>query len=91
LKHCIDSPILLFSSGNIDLNNRRIISIVGTRQITSYGTEFCKKLIEDLAPLNPNIESGFAYGVDIVAHQAAMDCDLQTIGVVAHGINQVYP
>jgi DNA processing protein len=40
LKHCIDSPILLFSSGNIDLNNRRIISIVGTRQITSYGTEF---------------------------------------------------
>ena len=91
LKHCIDSPILLFSSGNIDLNNRRIISIVGTRQITSYGTEFCKKLIEDLAPLNPIIVSGFAYGVDIVAHQAAMDCNLQTIGVVAHGLNQVYP
>lgn len=91
MKHCIDSPILLFSSGNIDLNNRRIISIVGTRQITSYGTEFCKKLIEDLAPLNPIIVSGFAYGVDIVAHQAAMDCNLQTIGVVAHGLNQVYP
>jgi DNA processing protein len=91
LKHCIDGPLLLFSSGNIDLTNRRIISIVGTRQITSYGTEFCKKLIEDLAPLNPIIVSGFAYGVDIVAHQAAMDHNLQTIGVVAHGLNQIYP
>ncbi len=91
LKHCIDSPLLLFSSGNIDLTNRRIISIVGTRQITSYGTEFCKKLIEDLAPLNPIIVSGFAYGVDIVAHQAAMDYNLQTIGVLAHGMNEIYP
>jgi DNA processing protein len=91
LKHCIDSPLLLFSSGNIDLTNRRVISIVGTRQITSYGTEFCKKLIEDLAPLNPIIVSGFAYGVDIVAHQSAMDHNLQTIGVVAHGLNQIYP
>lgn len=91
LKHCIDGPVLLFSSGNIDLKNRKIISIVGTRQITSYGTEFCKKLIEDLAPLDPIIVSGFAYGVDIVAHQLAMDHDLQTIGVVAHGLNQIYP
>jgi DNA processing protein len=91
LKHCIDGPLLLFSSGTIDLTNRRIISIVGTRQITSYGTEFCKKLIEDLAPLNPIIVSGFAYGVDIVAHQAAIDHNLQTIGVVAHGLNQIYP
>ncbi|REG98866.1 DNA-processing protein DprA [Flavobacterium aquicola] len=91
LKHCIDSPVLLFSSGNINLKNRRIISIVGTRQITSYGTEFCKKLIEDLVPLDPIIVSGFAYGVDIVAHQLAMDHGLQTIGVVAHGLNQIYP
>jgi DNA processing protein len=58
---------------------------VGTRQITSYGTEFCRKLIEDLAPLDPVIVSGFAYGVDI-AHQMAMDHNLQTI-VVAHGLN----
>ena len=91
LKHCIDGPVLLFSSGNINWNTRKVISIVGTRQITSYGTEFCKKLIEDLAPLNPIIISGFAYGVDIVAHQAAMDNDLQTIGVLAHGLNQIYP
>ena len=91
LKHCIDGPLLLFSSGNIDFKTRKIISIVGTRQITSYGTEFCKKLISDLAPLNPIIVSGFAYGVDIVAHQAAMEHDLQTIGVVAHGLDQIYP
>ncbi|HWR93696.1 MAG TPA: DNA-processing protein DprA [Flavobacterium sp.] len=91
LKHCIDGPVLLFASGNINFNNKKILSIVGTRQITSYGAEFCKNLITDLAPLNPIIVSGFAYGVDIVAHQAAMEHDLQTIGVVAHGLNQIYP
>lgn len=91
LKHCIDGPVLMFTSGNIDLKNKKIISIVGTRQITSYGMEFCRKLIEDLTPLDPVIVSGFAYGVDIFAHQLAMDNNLQTIGVVAHGLNQIYP
>ena len=91
LKHCFDSPLVLFSSGNIDLKNQKMISIVGTRQITSYGLEFCRKFIEELAPLNPVIVSGFAYGVDIVAHQLAMENNLQTIGVVAHGLNQIYP
>ncbi|MFZ0596071.1 MAG: DNA-processing protein DprA [Flavobacterium sp.] len=91
LKHCIDSPVLIFSIGNINLKSKKIISIVGTRQITSYGMEFCKKLIEDLAPLDPVIVSGFAYGVDIAAHQLAMDYNLQTIGVLAHGLNQIYP
>ncbi|UGS23620.1 DNA-processing protein DprA [Flavobacterium channae] len=91
LKHCFDCPVLLFQAGNIDLQNRRIISIVGTRQITTYGMEFTKRLIEDITPLNPIIVSGFAYGVDIYAHQIAMDCGLQTIGVLAHGLNQIYP
>lgn len=91
LKHCIDGPVLLFTSGNINIENRKTISIVGTRQMTSYGGDFCRKLIEDLAPLNPVIISGFAYGVDIHAHTIAMDQGLQTIGVVAHGLNQVYP
>lgn len=91
LKHCVDAPVLLFTAGNINLKNRKIISIVGTRQITSYGTEFCKKLIEDLIPIDPVIVSGFAYGVDIVAHQLAMENNLQTIGVLAHGLNQIYP
>ena len=91
LKHCPDSPVLLFSSGNIQLKNAKIISIVGTRQVTSYGVDFCKKLIAEIAPLNPIIVSGFAYGVDIIAHQAALENNLQTIGVLAHGLNQIYP
>ncbi len=91
LKHCIDGPVVLFSSGKIDFASRKTISIVGTRQMTSYGADFCRKLIEDLSPLNPVIISGFAYGVDIFAHQVAMEQNLQTIGVVAHGLNQIYP
>lgn len=91
LKHCVDGPVLLFGTGNFDFSNRRIVSIVGTRQITSYGIDFCKKLVEDLACFNPLIVSGFAFGVDIVAHQAAMEHELQTIGVLAHGMNQLYP
>jgi DNA processing protein len=91
LKHCIDAPVLLFTAGNISLDDRKIISIVGTRQVTSYGVDFCRQLIEDLASLNPVIVSGFAYGVDIVAHQAAMENNLQTIGILAHGLNQIYP
>lgn len=91
LKHCIDSPTLLFKRGNIDLKERKIISVVGTRNITSYGTAFCEKFIEDIAPLNPIIVSGFAYGVDITAQKAAVKHGLQTIGCLAHGLNQMYP
>lgn len=91
LKHCADGPLLLFGVGNMNLKKQRTLSIVGTRQITAYGIDFCRKLIAEIAPLNPVIVSGFAYGVDIVAHQAAVDNGLQTIGVVAHGLNQIYP
>ena len=91
LKHCQDSPILLFAGGNLKLNETKTISIVGTRKVTAYGQDFCKKLLEEIAPLNPTIISGFAYGVDIVAHTTAMDLGLQTIGVLAHGLNQIYP
>ncbi len=91
LKHCIDGPILLFKRGKMDLGGRKIISIVGTRNITSYGTAFCEQLIEDLVWLNPVIVSGFAYGVDICAQKAAIKHGLQTIGCLAHGLNQIYP
>lgn len=91
LKHCLDGPILLFKKGNIDLDGRKIISVVGTRKITSYGTAFCEKFIEDIAPLNPVIVSGFAYGVDICIQKAAVKHGLQTIGCLAHGLNQTYP
>lgn len=91
LKHCVDAPILIFKRGKIDLNGQRIISIVGTRQMTGYGNAFIAEFIEAIAPLNPVIVSGFAYGVDIAAQRAAMDHNLQTIGCLAHGLNQIYP
>ncbi|MAP55954.1 DNA-processing protein DprA [Altibacter sp.] len=91
LKHCLDGPILFFHKGNIDLQKKRIVSIVGTRNITTYGRSFCAQLIEELAPLQPVIVSGFAYGVDITAHKRAMDCGLQTIACLAHGFEQIYP
>src|SRR5690606_33469989 len=91
LKHCIDGPVLFFHRGNINFNRKRIISIVGTRKITTYGRAFCEKLIEDLAPLDAVIVSGFAYGVDITAHKAAVKNKLQTIACLAHGLNQIYP
>jgi DNA processing protein len=91
LKHCVDSPILLFKRGNIDLADKKIISVVGTRNITSYGKAFCEKFIGDIAPLDPVIVSGFAYGVDITAQKAAIKHGLQTIACLAHGLNQIYP
>ena len=91
LKHCIDAPILFFKEGNINLNSDKIISIVGTRNITSYGRDFCNQLIDDLKEYNPIIVSGFAYGVDICAHKAAIKNNLQTIGVLAHGFETIYP
>jgi len=91
LKHCIDGPVVLFGKGNIDLTNKKILSIVGTRQVTKYGVAFCEELIEALAPINPIIVSGFAYGVDITAQRAAVKHGLQTIGCLAHGLNQIYP
>jgi len=91
LKHCIDGPILLFQSGNVDLKKKRIISIVGTRKITMNGIAFCEKLVEELTVYNPVIVSGFAYGTDITAQKAALKHNLQTLGCLAHGLNQIYP
>lgn len=91
LKNCVDAPILLFTAGNINLKNQKIISIVGTRTPTQYGIGFCKELIQEIKAYNPIVISGFAYGIDIIAHQAAMENGLQTIGVLAHGLNQIYP
>lgn len=91
LKHCLDGPILLFKRGNIDLVNKKVLSIVGTRKATNHGVSFCEKLIDDLAVLDVVIVSGFAYGIDITAQRAAIKHGLQTIGCLAHGLNQIYP
>jgi DNA processing protein len=91
LKHCVDGPVLLFESGRINFKDQRVLSIVGTRKVTSYGVTSCNALIEALAPYNPVIVSGFAYGIDITAQKAALQYNLQTVGCLAHGLNQIYP
>lgn len=91
LKHCIDGSIILFEKGNVLIENQPIISIVGTRKITTQGIAFCENLVEQLAPYNPIIVSGFAYGTDITAQKAAIKSNLQTIGCLAHGLDQIYP
>jgi DNA processing protein len=91
LRHCTDAPLLLFQKGTINLTDKKIISIVGTRNITPQGRHFCEQFMEELAPLDPVIVSGFAYGVDICIQKAANKLGLQTIGCLAHGLNQIYP
>lgn len=91
LKHAPDSPAVLFYRGQASLNNYKTVAIVGTRNSTSYGREFTKKIVENLAPHNPLIVSGLAYGIDICAHKASLKCGLDTIGVMASGLDRIYP
>ena len=93
LKHCDDAPILLYTFGKIDLNSRKVLSIVGTRKATTEGKAFCEKLVKDLKERehNPIIVSGLAYGIDATAHQAALDNGLLTIAVLGHGLDIIYP
>ncbi len=91
LKHSIDSPILIFQKGKIEFKQQRIISIVGTRNITNYGKSFLVKFIAEIKKYNPLIVSGLAYGVDILTHQLAIENNLQTVAVLAHGLDRVYP
>ncbi len=91
LKHCVDGPILLFQKGNINLKHKKIISIVGTRMITNYGKTFLEEFISELKTFDPIIISGLAYGIDIFTHQQALKNNLQTIAVLAHGLDDIYP
>lgn len=93
LLECADAPLVLYYKGNSDLNQTRIISIVGTRQITNYGRDLCHKFIRELNELCPQvlIVSGLAYGVDICAHRESLANGYETIGVLAHGLDQIYP
>ncbi|HTF03756.1 MAG TPA: DNA-processing protein DprA [Bacteroidia bacterium] len=91
LKHCYDSPPLLYYKGSADLNAQKIVAIIGTRSITDYGKQLTEKLVSDLQSWNPLIISGLAYGVDICAHRAALENGLDTIGVLAHGLDEIYP
>ena len=88
-----DAPVVLYQLGKTDLDARRIINIVGTRKPTPYGVDFCKRLVEDLAAYFPElvVVSGLAFGIDAAAHSAAISSKLPTVGVVAHGLNMIYP
>lgn len=91
MRECEDGPVLLYTKGNTNFNNPRVLSIVGTRKITDYGTKITERIVEALAPTGCLIVSGLAYGVDITAHKAAIQHGLQTIGIVAHGLDILYP
>ena len=93
LKDCTDAPILLYYRGTANLNAPHIVSIVGTRQITGYGKDLCRSFVQDLRQLCPDavVVSGLAYGVDVHCHRAALEDGLETVGVLAHGLDQIYP
>ncbi|KAA0993746.1 DNA-processing protein DprA [Dyadobacter aurulentus] len=91
LKPLYDAPIALYSKGNFNFNAGRAVGIVGTRQVSEYGKSVTESIIRELQPYNALIVSGLAYGVDIVAHRASLQHNLQTIGVMASGIDVIYP
>ncbi len=91
LKYCSDSPVLMYYKGNADLNHDRIISVVGTRKPSSYGKEKTEEFISEIKDTGILILSGLAYGVDVLAHKTALNNNLKTVGVVAHGLDRIYP
>ena len=93
LRECPDAPLLLYYLGQSDLNAMQVVSVVGTRHITEYGKDLCRQFVQELGQMCPNavVVSGLAYGVDIHAHRAALSSGLPTVGVLAHGLDQIYP
>lgn len=91
LKQVPDAPLLLFSKGNFDINHSRKIAIVGTRNFSEYGRAVTQELVEALIPYNVQIVSGMAYGIDIIAHRHAVANHIETVGVLAHGLDRLYP
>lgn len=93
LAECCDAPLVLHSMGNVDLNARHVVSIVGTRHASEYGKDMCESFVADLSKFVPDtlIVSGLAYGIDVCAHRAALKAGLPTVGVLAHGLDRIYP
>ncbi len=93
LRECPDAPIIIYYKGTADLNQKHVINIVGTRHCTTYGQDLVRRFITQLKELCPQvlIVSGLAYGIDICAHRQALASDLETVGVLAHGLEKIYP
>ena len=93
LKECPDAPIILYYTGNADLNQSKIVNVVGTRQCTMYARDLIRMFMRDLQEMCPKVlvVSGLAYGVDICAHKEALNNGYETVAVLAHGLDQIYP
>lgn len=91
LRPYTDSPLLLYYKGTQTLNALRMVAIIGTRKPSPYGIHMCEELVEGLAPYQVTTISGLAYGVDVTAHRRSLQLNLPTIGVLAHGLQQIYP
>jgi len=93
LRECEDAPVVLFFKGHTDFNRLHVLSMVGTRRASDYGKQFCEDFVKDLAALCPDVlvVSGLAYGIDIHSHRAALKNGLGTVGVLAHGLDRIYP
>lgn len=91
LLNCADAPLLLYQKGETSLNASHVIAVVGSRHHTDYGRQLTEKLIADLAPLQVLVISGLAYGIDALAHKSAIAHGLPTVGVLAHGLDALYP
>lgn len=91
LQYFDSSPLVLFLKGEADLNQARIVAIVGTRDPSHYGKAMCEKMVEGLLPYQPLLVSGLAYGVDAVAHKKCIETGMSTIGVLGHGLDRLYP
>lgn len=91
LLHCYDPPTLLFYRGTANLNTSKIVSIIGTRSNTDYGKLTTEKILASLAPHQPLVVSGLAYGIDAIAHKFSVKQQLPTVAVLAHGLDKIYP
>lgn len=91
LNECIDAPLLLFSEGNLNPNLNKVVAIVGTRNASDYGKQICEELIHSFIDKNILVVSGLAYGIDIFAHQLCVKHQIQTIAVLGHGLDRLYP
>ncbi len=91
LRNCYDAPVMLYYKGVSCLNAAKVISVVGTRNSTEYGRDLCRNLLADLKVHNPLIISGMAYGIDFAAHKESLKNSLLTVGIMAHGLDRIYP
>ncbi len=91
LRYCNDSPILLYYKGNANLNAEKVVAVVGTRKPSEYGRKVTTDLVHGLAGTGVLVLSGLAYGVDVLAHKTALENGLDTVGVLGHGLDRIYP